>query len=352
MTSDSSRGPADTPIMTDTPPLVAGESLIDFVPGTDDPLADVESFDRRAGGAPANVSVGLSRLGRPPLFWTRVGADPFGEFLAARLEREGVSERLVEHDQDAATSLAFVSGADVGPRFTFYRDETADTRLQVGTVPDQTLESTPWVHAGGVTLADEPARSATLDLLERAAEADCTVSFDPNVRPELWGNDAELAAVCGWAIEHTDVLIATPAELRTLGYDGDDPATLAEDATAGAPHTVVSTLGEAGSLAVATHDAPWGSATSDHGGYEIEAIDDTGAGDAFTAGLIRALVGVGTETDGTETAETDATGTASDDRPLADALAFANAVAAISTTERGAMEALPTREAVAAFLEE
>lgn len=339
MTSDSSLGAADTPAMTATPPIVAGETLIDFVPATDDPLADVESFDRRAGGAPANVSVGLSRLGRPPLFWTRVGADPFGEFLAARLDREGIPDRFVERERDAATSLAFVSGAATGPRFTFYRDETADTRLQVGTVPDETLDRTPWVHAGGVTLADEPARSATLDLLERASEAGCTVSFDPNVRPELWGNDAELSTVCGWAIEQTDVLIATPAELRALGCAGDDPVALAEDATARAPHTVVSTLGGDGALAIATDDAPWGPAATNHDGYAIDATDDTGAGDAFTAGLIDALVESGTEP-------------ASDDRSLAAAVSFANAVAALSTTERGAMEALPTREAVAAFLEE
>ncbi|GAB3687459.1 carbohydrate kinase [Salinarchaeum chitinilyticum] len=324
--------------MTNGQPLVAGETLIDFVPATDDPLAEVESFDRRAGGAPANVAVGLSRLGRPPLFWTRVGSDPFGDYLADRLEREDVPQRFVERDGDAPTTLAFVSGAESGPRFTFYRDATADTRLQDGTVPDETLASVPWVHVGGVALADEPARSATLDLLERAVGAGCTVSFDPNVRPELWGNEAELATVCGWAVDHTDVLIATPAELRTLGCAGEDPASLTESATELGPHTVVSTLGAAGSLATATADAPWGAATADHGGYEIDAIDDTGAGDAFTAGLIDALL--------------DSTAESTDSRPLEDALAFANAVAASSTTERGAMEALPTKAAVATLLEE
>ncbi|AGN00733.1 sugar kinase, ribokinase [Salinarchaeum sp. Harcht-Bsk1] len=324
--------------MTETPPLVAGETLIDFVPETAEPLAAVERFDRRAGGAPANVAVGLARLGRTPQFWTRVGADPFGDFLADRLAEEGIPERFVERDDEAATTLAFVSGADEGPRFSFYRDGTADTRLQDGTVPDEALDSSPLVHAGGVALADEPARSATLDLLDRATAADCTVSFDPNVRPELWANDAELATICGWAIEETDVLIATPDELETLGYEGDDPETLASAAAEDGPHTVVLTMGEVGALALATGDAPWGPATERHEGYAIDAVDDTGAGDAFSAGLIDALDRV-TRRDDPSTAS------------LGDALAFANAVAAMSTTERGAMEALPTKRNVEVFLE-
>ena len=324
--------------MTDTPPLVAGETLIDFVPETPEPLADVESFDRRAGGAPANVAVGLARLGRPPHFWTRVGTDPFGDFLATRLAEEGIPERFVERDAEAATTLAFVSGAEEGPRFSFYRDGTADTRFEDGTVPDDTLESTPWVHAGGVTLADEPARSATLDLLDRAADADCTVSFDPNVRPELWANEAELATICGWAIEETDVLIATPEELRTLGYEGEDPAALATAVTTDGPHAVVMTMGEAGAKALSTDAAPWGQATASHGGYEVDDVDDTGAGDAFSAGLIDALARAAAREDPSVAS-------------LEDALAFANAVAAMSTTERGAMEALPRKRDVEAFLE-
>jgi|GEM_PF-183881 len=357
------------------PPLVAGETLVDFVPDTAGPLTEVETFHRRAGGAPANVAVALSRLGRTPAFWTRIGTDAFGDFLADRLAAEGIppghaasndEDALLERDDAAATTLAFVSRGTDDPRFSFYRDGTADTRLQPGRVTDERLAATPWVHAGGVTLASEPARSATLDLLERAAEAGCTVSFDPNVRPELWANDAELRTVCGWAIESTDVLIATPTELETLGWSGEAPEALARDAAGDGPHTVVSTLGNAGAIAVAGDDAPW-TGTARHGGYEVDAVDDTGAGDAFNAGLIDALLDAGGP-DGDDEAGTgedsehgsDVTGHGSGDRDdgsgdrpgdLEHALAAANAVAALSTTDRGAMSALPDRRAVTALLE-
>ncbi|WP_121821640.1 carbohydrate kinase family protein [Halostella salina] len=305
--------------------LVAGETLIDFLPETPGKLDEIAAFGRRAGGAPANVAVALATLDLPPLFWTRVGDDPFGDFLVRTLAEYGVPDEFVERDASAKTTLAFVThDEDADRSFSFYRDGTADTRMQSGTVPDAVLDDAEWVHVGGVALADEPSRSANLDLTERAAEADCTVSFDPNARPELWGSDTEFETVAGWAVEETDVLKATPEELRALGADGDDPEALARSACDLGPHTVLLTLGGDGALAVATDDAPW-AGVARHGGYPVDPVDTTGAGDAFTAGAIAAFV---------------------DGEPLEEALAFANAVAVTTTTAKGAMTALPDRDEV------
>jgi len=116
--------------------LVAGETLIDFIPEGPGALDEIEGFARRAGGAPANVAVALSRLDEVPLFWTRVGADPFGDFLADTLAEYGVPDRFVERDPDAETTLAFVThDEDADRSFSFYRDGTADTRMRSGTVP-------------------------------------------------------------------------------------------------------------------------------------------------------------------------------------------------------------------------
>jgi fructokinase len=310
--------------------IVAGETLIDFIPETPGALDEIEAFARRAGGAPANVAVGLSRLDEPPLFWTRVGDDPFGDFLVWTLDEYGVPDRFVERDPAAKTSLAFVThDEDADRSFSFYRDGTADTRMQAGTVPDETLAEARWVHVGGVALADEPSRTATLDLAERAADADCTVSFDPNARPELWGSDTEFETVAGWALEHADVLKATPGELRSLGASGADPEALARSACEMGPHTVLLTLGGEGAVAVATDEASW-AGTTRHGGYDADPVDTTGAGDAFLAGAIAALVG---------------------EESLDEALAFANAVAATTTTAKGALTALPDRDSVAEMRE-
>ncbi|MDL5360794.1 carbohydrate kinase [Halalkalicoccus sp. NIPERK01] len=312
--------------MTDPDILVAGETLVDFLPEHPGSLREVETFTRRPGGAPANVAVGLAVLEEVPWFWTRVGSDPFGDDLVETLVEYGLPERFVERDPEAKTTLAFVSHDETADRqFSFYRDGTADTRMESGTV-DDLLRGVSWVHLGGVTLASEPSRAATLDLAERASEHGCTVSFDPNARPELWNGRTEFERQVGEILPHVDVLKATPEDLAEAGIDGEGVA-LARAACERGPHTTLLTLGGEGALAVATADAPWtGEAT--HPGYPVEPVDTTGAGDAFTAGAIAALSG---------------------GEDLEEALSFGNAVAATTTTAEGAMTALPDRERVERF---
>ncbi|WP_224336486.1 carbohydrate kinase family protein [Haloprofundus halobius] len=310
--------------------LVTGETLIDFIPDSAGDLASVESFSRRPGGAPANVAVALSNLDAPVSFWTRLGTDPFGDYLAAFLDEQGISGEYVERDPNGKTTLAFVSlGEDADREFSFYRDAAADARLEPGTVDDDALAAFGWLHADVLSLDTDPSRTAVLDLLERASETDVTVSFDPNARLERWTEFSYRESVReGFAL--ADVVKATPEDLREAGLTGD-AAELAREICTFGPHTAVITLGDAGAYAYATPEAPWSDGEeleATHGGYRVEPVDTTGAGDAFTAGVIAAL---------------------SEGESLAEALAFANAVAAVTTTEPGAMTALPDRNSVETF---
>jgi fructokinase len=308
--------------------LVAGEMLVDFLPGSAGPLAEVETFTRRAGGTSANVAVALARLGRPPAYWTRVGDDGFGDFLVATLEAEGVPTDRVERDPDARTAVTFVSHDAAGEReFAIYREGAADARMQPGAVEDDALASAEWVHVGGVSLAAEPARTATFDLAERAAAADCTVSFDPNARPALFG-EFDLAASVDRILGAVDVVTASVEDLAAAGIERDTPGTLARAVLERGPHTAFVTRGGDGAVGLATAAAPWGPAETSHPGFAVDVTDTTGAGDAFTAGAIDAL---------------------SAGESVAETLAFANAVGAVATTADGAMAALPDREAVAAL---
>ncbi|WP_430505735.1 carbohydrate kinase family protein [Haloparvum sp. PAK95] len=310
--------------------LVAGETLVDFLPGSRGPLSSVETFTRRPGGAPANVAVALSRLGEVPWFWTRVGADPFGEDLLETLVDEGLPERFLVSDPDAKTSLAFVAhDEDADREFSFYRNGTADTRLEPGAVPDAVLADLDWVSVGGVALASGSSREATLDLAERAREQGAKVWFDPNARPELWEDD--FPALFAEMLGHADVVKASEEDLAAAGIEGDSPAELAEALHELGPDTVFLTMGASGAFASATADAPWGPATVTYDGFDVEPVDTTGAGDAFTAGALLALY---------------------EGEPLGEVLAFASAVAAVTTTGEGAMTALPDRETVAEFRSE
>ena len=319
--------PADLPPLGMTPDvLVAGECLVDFIPTEPGPLADVEGFHRRAGGAPANVAVGLARLGETPWLCTTLSTDPFGEFLAETLAAEGLRDRFFTR-VDRPTTLAFVShGPDADREFTFYRENAADTRLDTSVVDDGTLAAVETVVVGGVPLSVEPSRSATFELVERAREAGCRIVFDPNTRPELWADEDELTATLERMVGLTDVLKASREDFEPTAFptDGGFAAGLLESE----PDTVLLTTGGSGATVVAGPDSPWGRGEWHHLGYEADVVDTTGAGDAFLAGAVAALA------DGEGPEET---------------LAFANTVAAVATTAGGAMAPLPDRETVAEF---
>lgn len=311
--------------------LVAGETLIDFIPDQAGVLREVESFSRRAGGAPANVAVGLARLGEVPWFWTRVGTDHFGDFLVRRLRQDGIPDRFVERDSEAKTSLAFVAhDEDRGPEFSFYRDGTADTRMAAGRVPDQVLHEIEWVYVGGVPFSSESSRSAMFDLIHRAKSESCAVVFDPNARSELW-TDFDFSASVEEILPDVDVVKTTPSDLNEAGITAESGELLAENLFEYGPHTVLITEGESGSEAFSTSDSPWGVQTATHDGYSVDTVDTTGAGDAFTAGVLTAF--------------------ANGEQDFDQVLEFANAVAAVTTVGRGAMTALPDQETVCEFRE-
>ena len=315
--------------MTGRSVLVAGETLVDFIPDSTGPLAGVETFHRRPGGAPANVAVGLARLGETPWLCTTLSTDPFGEFLAETLATEGIPEKYVTR-VDNPTALAFVShGPEADREFSFHRELTADTVLQTDVVDTATLQTVDWLVVGGVTLSAEPSRSATFELVDRAREAGCGIVFDPNTRPELWTQHNDMTLTIERMLRRTDVLKATTEDFEptAIPTDGDFVERLREYG----PQLVLVTEGKSGARAVGGPASPWGVGEWQHPGYQLDGVvDTTGAGDGFLAGAVAALA------DGMGPDET---------------LAFANAVAGLSTTESGAMSALPDGPAVEAFRE-
>ncbi|GAB3695241.1 carbohydrate kinase family protein [Halorubrum pallidum] len=313
--------------------LVAGETLVDLLPDPGETLHDVDGFSHRPGGAPANVAVGLSRLGAAPSFWTRLGTDPFGGFLGDTLDDEGIESTHVERVA-GNTTLAVVSPPGVDDRrFRFYGSRDVTFGFDADAIPTAALDDCSWVHLGGVGLTHPDGRAAMRRLAAAASERGCTVSFDVNYRPDLV-SEGEREAVrdaIRAVLADSDVAFASDEDVEPAGLSSREGAALGRDLLAFGPHTVVVTLGAAGALAVGSADAPWGDVTARHDGFSVDAVDATGAGDAFTSGLIAQLAAGVTDLDA--------------------ALEFANATAALSVQDRGGMTALPNRETVEAFRE-
>jgi fructokinase len=307
--------------MTGPKVLVVGDTLVDFVPDRSGPPTEETSFTSKFGGAGANVAMVLARLGSAPFYWTNIARDDFGDFLAERIDESEVRTEFVQRDADAKTTLAFVTHDEAGdPTFNFFRERTADARLKRGQVDDETLEDLSWVHVTSTILSREPSRSVVLELVKRAQRHGCTVSLDPNARPELWDSGEAFEVVTRGALDNVDVIKAGPDDLVQAGFDVDrPPEAIARAVAERGPHTVFLTLGSDGSLCYGTAESPFEGVTS-HPGYDVDPVDTTGAGDGFLAAAIVSMMhGV-------------------DD---ADALlSAANAAGAVVTTRQGALTAL------------
>ena len=311
--------------------ICLGELLIDFVPTvTGTGLTDAPAFIKAPGGAPGNVAVGLARLGVKSAFMGKVGDDAFGHFLADTLAEAGVDVGPLRFSTEARTALAFVSLRSDGEReFMFYRHPSADMLFTPREVDMDAISRAKLLHFGSISLIGEPSRSATLYAVDAARATGGLVSYDPNLRLPLWpdADAARKGMLLGLSKAHIVKLSDDESEFLT-GFSDLKAACQAlwhEDLK-----LMVVTRGRAGCVYFTPNFT--GMVES----FTVEAVDATGAGDGFVAGLLQGLLADPS--------------VVQDETRLRELCRFANAVGALATTERGAIPALPDRARVRDFL--
>ena len=311
--------------------LCIGELLIDFVPtvtGTD--LISAPEFRKAAGGAPGNVAVGLQQLGIASGFIGKVGDDPFGRFLAKSLFDKGVDISSVLYSDEARTGLAFVSlKADGDREFMFYRHPSADMLLRPEEIDEDAIQSAKLLHFGSISLIDEPVRSATLHAINIAVNAGCLISYDPNLRPALWPDLEVAKAGLMLGLSKANIVKISEEEIEFL-TGISDLREACESLWHDKLQLIVVTEGSKGCYYFTPEFQ------GSLGSFKVKAIDATGAGDGFVAGLLQGLL--------------KNPDTIKDQNLLAELCRFANAVGAIATTERGGIPALPDLESVQRFM--
>ena len=290
-----------------------GEALVDLLPDRRGRLRDCAHFEVHSGGAPANVAVGLARLGAPVSFVGVVGEDEFGHLLARKLAEAGIDVRL-RFSTAAPTGVWFVALDDKGERSFFAPTGSASADKLIdesdfARVPAETRV----LHCGSSSHVLPRAGAALRDAVRRARQRGMTVSFDPNARLHLWRDPRELRSLCEDVLPHCDIVKLSQDELEPcLGVR--DPAR-AFELLRGVKLACI-TLGERGAM------ARRGTEFVQVPAPEVRVVDTTGAGDGFVAGLL-----------------------ASDplEGNLEDALRFACAVGSRVCTRLGAVAGLPTR---------
>lgn len=300
-----------------------GELLIDFVAekqGND--LSRATEFTKKAGGAPANVSCAIAKLGGRGTFVGCVGQDPFGNFLVDVLKANRVDCSLVQRSE-TFTTLAFVSLAEDGERdFVFSRG--ADRELQYDPQIKKEFKGN-MIHFGAATaLLGGPLEKAYGHYYFDALTEDIFISFDPNYRGDLWKNreDAfvkkclpyiEKAHLCKFSLEEAQ-LISGVNDLNEACKIIHDIGALTIAVTLGADGTFISN----------------GEATATVPSVPVTPVDTTGAGDAFIGCLLFQI----SQLENPNTL-------AEDFAQLEKMIGIANKAGALTTTNYGAIESLP-----------
>ena len=174
--------------------LAIGEALIDFIPEeTGKELKNVRGFQPAVGGAPANVCGAFVKLGGEAAMITQLGADPFGDKIADEFAACGIMGDYVKRTAEANTSLAFVALKNDGNReFSFYRKPGADMLLRPEDVKEEWFEDVFALHFCSVSLGDFPMKEAHRKAIQYAVEKGAIISFDPNLRLQLWEDPEKL----------------------------------------------------------------------------------------------------------------------------------------------------------------
>jgi fructokinase len=309
--------------------LCIGECLIDLIALDGGSLTEATALAIREGGAPANVAVGLARMGTAAAFCGVVGNDPFGERLRGIFAANKVNiDHLHTSDKDE-TSVAYAWRDDRGDgHFRLLRQ--ADCRLssKFTTAAVKALEPAAIV-VGSVSTATATSKLGVMAAIRTARQQGIPVIVDLNIRISQWKSVERLRRVLPGLLRHATLIKLSVDDARAA-WEIDDPSAIRAHIGQWNRGQMVITDGARGVYVFHPEQDEFAQFPV----FPVDAIEPTGAGDAFLAGLITRLIGSGWE-------------------PVtAEDVRFAMAAGAITTTKAGALAALPTRNEVEAFLAE
>jgi 2-dehydro-3-deoxygluconokinase len=300
--------------------LCLGEAMVEF---NQTGGADSDQYLRGYGGDTSNCAIAAARQGASTAYCTLVGQDPFGDLLLELWQKEGVDTSLIGRREDAPTAIYFVTHGTAGHTFTYFRKDSAASRMTPADLPGDALEATKLLHVSGITLAvSQSMRETAMTAIRRMRKAGRKVSFDTNLRLKLWPIETAREAIHA-ALKLSDIALPSLEDATALSGLGDPLAILDFYRGMGIP-LVILKCGANGVL-VANAEGRWRLS-----GHCVPTVDATGAGDCFDGAFLAEL----------------ARGTA----PL-DAVTYANAAAALTTIGYGAVAPIPRRAAVEAFFQ-
>ncbi len=316
--------------------LCIGELLIDFVSTTVDvTLAEAPGFAKAAGGATANVAVGLAKLGVDSGFIGKIGDEPFGDFLRETLEQNCVDTSQLISEADRRTTLAFVATRSDGAKdILFYRNPGADILLRPDEIDEAYVQSADVFHYGSCSLSHQPVRDATLRAIQYAKDAGAFMSYDPNLRLMMWDAPEDAKHWIWEVMPYANVVKAAEEEWEFI-TDTPELENGSERILEAGVELVIVTLGEHGCY------YNNGSHQGYVDGFKVEVVDPLGAGDGFVAAMLTQIM---RSSGGVRNLSE------FDDNQLQRIMKYANGAGALTTQKIGVIPALPTPSEIETFL--
>ena len=314
-----------------------GEVLIDFIPlQKGKALKDVVEFERAPGGAPANVAAAVAKYGGRASMITKLGNDAFGDFLLEQLQQAGVMTDNISRTSEANTGLAFVSLRADGERdFSFYRKPSADLLLHESEIEENWFEEGDILHFCSVDLVESPMKQAHVWAIRKAKDKGSIISFDPNVRLPLWEHPEACRNTILEFIPNAHLVKISDEELEFItGIDEVDRAI--QSLFVGDVKAVIFTKGSQGAELYVKGQQFQSS------GFAVDVQDTTGAGDAFIGGFLYKLLEKSIRQQNLEEVL---------HKYHQEILTYANASGALTTTGKGAISSLPTKEEIIQLLQ-
>ena len=306
--------------------IALGELLIDFTMNGQSEQGN-NMFEACPGGAPCNVLALLNKMGKKTAFIGKVGKDQFGTLLRETITEAGIDASNLVVDENVNTTLAFVHTFPDGDReFSFYRNPGADMMLTADEVNPEVVKDTKIFHFGTLSMTHDGVREATKKAVETANENGCLVSFDPNLRPPLWSSLDLAKEQMEYGFGKCDILKISDNEIQFVSGKEDYDEGIAYLQEKYNIPLILLTMGKDGSRAY------YKGMRVERPGFSVKAIETTGAGDTFCGSSLNYLV----DHDFDNLTE----------EQLGEMLIFANAAAALVTTKKGAIKAMPVKEEV------
>lgn len=300
--------------------VLMGEPMGLFMANETGALSEVDSFSVSIAGAEYNVAVGLARLGHTPAYCTRLGFDPLGERILRGMRQNHIATDLVMQTETAVTGFMMKSSTDQGdPYIAYYRKGSAASQITTHDIDALDLYGCERLHVTGIFPAvSASALAATKRLISRAKALELPVSFDPNLRPQLWESEKKMVATLNSLAEGVETVLPGLGEGEIL-TGRNTPEGVAEFYHDLGVKNVVVKLGKEGA-----YFSEKGGQSGFSPAFPVrKKVDTVGAGDGFAAGVISALA---------------------EGETLEEAAFRGNVIGAVQITHRSDNEGLPTRE--------